>query len=88
MRILSVVGRSYYGQPHAIEPMFVEFTDPLRRMGHSVSHFDHIAISAKYGPDRCGATFVNEVRPSLPGTAMTTGSGTATPASWRRISRT
>jgi spore maturation protein CgeB len=62
MRILSVVTRSYYGQPHALEPMFIEFTDPLRRLGHIVEHFDHIQLSAEIGPAGCAAKLVETIR--------------------------
>jgi glycosyl transferase family 1 len=62
MRILSVVTRHYYGQPHALEPMFLEFTQPLLRMGHVVEHFDHVQTCGQVGPDECGARLVDTIR--------------------------
>src|SRR5688500_10666940 len=62
MRILSTVTRSYYGRPEAIEPMFLEFTLPLARMGHEVQTFDHIDTCRKLGPEACGERFVERVR--------------------------
>lgn len=62
MRVLSVVGKQYYGQPGAIEPMFLEFTDPLMDLGHSVEHYDHILMHKKHGPRICGELFVESVR--------------------------
>jgi hypothetical protein len=61
MRILSVVTRNYYGQPQALEPMFLEFTQPLLRMGHVVEHFDHVLTCAQVGPDECGARLVDTI---------------------------
>jgi hypothetical protein len=62
MRILSTVTRSYYGHPEAIEPMFLEFTEPLIRLGHEVGHFDHISTTAQIGADACGEQFVEHVK--------------------------
>jgi hypothetical protein len=62
MRILSVVTRNYYGQPHALEPMFLEFTEPLLRMGHVVEHFDHVLTCSQIGPDECGAQLVSAIQ--------------------------
>ena len=62
MRILSVVGRTYYGQPHAIEPMYLQFTLPLQGLGHQVDHFDHLETTRKIGPAECGEQFVGTVR--------------------------
>ena len=57
MRILSTVGKTYVGHPEAVEPMFLEFTIPLRRMGHDVEHYDHMKEHAEFGPDETGARF-------------------------------
>ncbi len=62
MRILSTVTQHYYGQPHATEPMFLEFTEPLRRMGHEVETFDHVNLCGTIGPAECGAAFEREIR--------------------------
>src|SRR4051812_646639 len=62
MRILSTVGKSYVGHPEAVEPMFLEFTLPLKRMGHEVEHFDHMKESAAFGLDEAGARFERLVR--------------------------
>ncbi|HZK82082.1 MAG TPA: glycosyltransferase [Humisphaera sp.] len=62
MRILSVVGRTYYGQPHAIEPMYLQLTLPLQGLGHQVDHFDHLETTQKIGPAECGEQFVRTVR--------------------------
>ncbi len=62
MRILSTVTQHYYGQPQALEPMFLEFTEPLWRMGHEVETFDHVKRCAEVGPDECGANFERHVR--------------------------
>jgi len=62
MRILSVIGKHYGGCSTAIEPMYLEFSDPLRDMGHQVEHFDHQATAEQYGFDCCGERFVNVVR--------------------------
>lgn len=62
MKILSVVGKHYYGRPDAIEPMYLEFTEPLRKLGHIVEHFDHMASSRSIGLDLCAQAFVETVR--------------------------
>jgi hypothetical protein len=62
MRILSVVTRNYYGQPQALEPMFLEFTEPLLRMGHVVEHFDHVLTAAEVGLDECGARLIDTIQ--------------------------
>src|SRR5689334_17355038 len=62
MKILATVGKHYYGRPDAIEPMYLEFTEPLRRLGHEVDHFDHIDASARLGQDGCGELFVEHVK--------------------------
>lgn len=64
MRILSVVGKNYAGCPGAIEPMFLEFTVPLREMGHDVEHFDHQELVRRVGLEACGESFLNRLRSS------------------------
>ena len=59
MRILSVVGKQYYGRPDAVEPMYLEFTDPLRTLGYSVEHFDHALMRLRFGLGGCGQRFVD-----------------------------
>lgn len=62
MRILSTVCRAYYGQSHAVEPMYLEFTLPLQRLGHHVDHFDHARLQEEIGPVETGDKFVRTVR--------------------------
>lgn len=62
MRILSTVTKAYYGHPEAVEPMYLEFTLPLARMGHVVDHFDHVKLCGEVGPVACGERFVETVR--------------------------
>jgi spore maturation protein CgeB len=51
MRVLSVVGRGYYGSTNAVEPMYLYFTEPLRQLGHDVDVFDHVRVSRESGSD-------------------------------------
>jgi spore maturation protein CgeB len=62
MRILSTVSKHYYRRPEAIEPMYLEFTLPLAKLGHAVDHFDHINTRAQSGPEVCGEQFVQQVK--------------------------
>ncbi len=62
MRILATVMKSYYGQPDAIEPMFRQFTEAPRRLGHEVDHFDHARTRREVGFDLCGERFVETVQ--------------------------
>ncbi len=62
MRILSVVTSSYYGHSHSVEPMYVAFTEPLARLGHTVETFDHANLLARVGELECGERFVKAVR--------------------------
>lgn len=62
MRVLSTVAKGYYGSSIACEPMYLEFTDPLRALGHEVDHFDHLATRGRFGLAECGELFVREVR--------------------------
>lgn len=62
MRILSTVTRAYYSYETSVEPMYLWFTQPLTRMGHTVDHFDHVRLCGKIGPDACGEQFVEQVR--------------------------
>ena len=54
MKVLSIVGKGYYGSARAVEPMYRYFSEPLVEMGHAVDHFDHAAMSRSKG--RTGAT--------------------------------
>jgi spore maturation protein CgeB len=62
MRVLSVLGKNYAGYPGAIEPMYLEFTDPLIDLGHVVRHFDHTENRKQFGLEGCGERFVEHVR--------------------------
>ena len=62
MRILSVLGKNYGGKLGAIEPMYLEFTDPLMDLGHTVEHFDHNEARKQFGLDGCGDHFVKQVK--------------------------
>lgn len=62
MRILSAVSKNYYGLSNAVEPMYLEFTDPLRDMGHHVETFDHHSMRTRFGMVGCGERFVERVR--------------------------
>ena len=62
MRILSAVGKYFYGRPEAIEPMYLEFTDPLVDLGHEVEHFDHGQMREQFGLEECGERFVERVK--------------------------
>ena len=62
MRVLSAVGKGYYGSSACWEPMYLEFTDPLRDLGHEVGHFDHVLNRDWFGMDGCGELFVKRVR--------------------------
>ena len=62
VRVLSAVGKGYYGSSLACEPMYLEFTVPLRALGHEVDHFDHLATRGRFGLAKCGELFVREVR--------------------------
>jgi spore maturation protein CgeB len=61
MRILSVVTSNYYGHANSIEPMYVAFTEPLARLGHTVETFDHAMLMSKAGQLACGERFVKAV---------------------------
>jgi spore maturation protein CgeB len=58
LRVLSVVRKHYYGRPEALEPLYLEFTDPLRDLGHEVAHFDHFAARDRFGVAGCGERFL------------------------------
>jgi hypothetical protein len=58
MRVLSVVQKHYYGQRGALEPVYLEFTDPLRDLGHEVDHFDHFVARDRFGLEGCGERFL------------------------------
>lgn len=62
MRILAAVSRGYYGNPNAVEPMYIAFTEPLREMGHEVDHFDHFLSLKEVGPDLTAERFLEAVR--------------------------
>jgi len=62
MKILSVIGKRYGTKAGAVEPMYLEFTDPLRDLGHEVEHFDHKATAQQEGFERCGELFVDRVQ--------------------------
>ena len=62
MRVLSVVGKYYYGCPRCIEPMYLAFTDPIKELGHQVEHFDHAEMRGQSGLEVCGERFVEKVK--------------------------
>src|SRR5215831_8350337 len=62
MRVLSVVGQTYYGRRNTVEPMYLAFTHPIRELGHTVDHFDHISLGRQMPAARWGERFVQTVR--------------------------
>ena len=62
MRILSTVAKAYAFHPEAVEPMYFWFTDPLKRLGHEVEHFDHVKLGREIGFEACGKAFVDRVK--------------------------
>jgi spore maturation protein CgeB len=62
MRILSTVAQAYAFRPEAVEPMYLWFTDPLRKLGHEVEHFDHVKLGREVGFRACGDAFVHRVK--------------------------
>jgi Glycosyl transferases group 1 len=62
MRILSVVRKSYYGQANAPEPLFLYFTQPLRRMAHNVETFDHFEARRANGRDAATEQLLKKIR--------------------------
>jgi len=62
MKILSVVVKNYSGNPNAQEPMYIEFTGPLRELGHRVEHFDHAKVNRELGFVVCGEHFIETIR--------------------------
>jgi spore maturation protein CgeB len=62
MKILSVVSKKFYGRSDAVEPMYLEFTEPLIEIGHEVEHFDHADLRRQIGLDGCGEQFVERVK--------------------------
>jgi spore maturation protein CgeB len=61
MRILATVAQAYALRPEAVQPMYRWFTDPLRKLGHEVEHFDHVQLCREVGPGACGAAFEHRV---------------------------
>jgi len=62
MRILTVVGKYYAGKPGVVEPMYLEFTEPLVALGHEVDHFDHAEARRLHGLEGAGERFVRAVQ--------------------------
>ena len=62
MRILSTVRKHYYGVKTALEPMYLNFTLPLKEMGHDVHVFDHYESNAKFGRERATDLLVEEIK--------------------------
>ena len=48
MRILATVAQAYALRPEAVEPMYRWFSDPLRKLGHEVEHFDLTQTASGY----------------------------------------
>jgi Glycosyl transferases group 1 len=61
MRVLSVVGKAYYGS-RVVEPMYLYFTVPLQTLGHTVESFDHYATNRAVGKEQCTARLVQKIR--------------------------
>jgi hypothetical protein len=62
MRILATVNQAYAFQPEAVEPMYLWFTDPLRKLGHEVEHFDHVKLGREVGFRACADAFLHRVK--------------------------
>jgi len=62
MRILSVVRKNYYGVTTAIEPLYLQFTMPLREMRHDVETFDHYEMSGTLGRERATQALAERIR--------------------------
>jgi hypothetical protein len=58
LKVLSVVRKRYYDRVEAVEPLFLEFTDPLRDLGHEVDHFDQFLARKRYGIEEAGERFL------------------------------
>jgi hypothetical protein len=61
MRILATVAQAYALRPEAVEPMYRWFSDPLRKLGHEVEHFDHVQLCRQAGPRACAQAFEHRV---------------------------
>lgn len=61
MRILTCLWRSYYDDPVAENPNYVYFVELLRRMGHEVCFFDHVA-QARWSKEAMNDAFLSLVR--------------------------
>ena len=62
MRVLSVVRKGYYGDQTAVEPLYLYFTAPLRRMGHEVDTFDHYDATRDLTTERRTELLVEKIR--------------------------
>src|SRR5688572_2788286 len=62
MRILSAVTQAYAFRPESVEPMYLWFTNPLRKLGHTVEHFDHVKLGREVGLRACGEAFLHRVK--------------------------
>ncbi len=62
MRILATVAQAYAFRPETVEPMYRWFTDPLRKLGHEVEHFDHVKLGREAGFAACGEAFGHRVK--------------------------
>lgn len=62
MRILATVAKAYVFRPEAVEPMYLWFTEPLRKLGHEVDHFDHVRLGRETDFVACGEAFVDRVK--------------------------
>ena len=62
MKILSCVTKGYYGRSNTVEPMYIAFTEPLRKLGHEVDHFDHYRLPREIGQERTNERFLETVR--------------------------
>ena len=62
MRILSAVGKRFAGSARSLNPQYLELTDPLLDMGHTVEHFDLVQMREQLGLAGCGERFVAQVK--------------------------
>ncbi len=62
MRVLSVVRTHYYGNPGAVEPMYLYLTVPLRQMGHEVETFDPYDATARLSREQRTERLLERIR--------------------------
>lgn len=70
MRVLSVVGRGYYGSAEVPEPMYLYFTEAPTALGHEVIHFDHVRTAREQGVDRATSELEAVIRRERPAVVL------------------